>query len=254
MKKIVYNSMFAILLSTSFVACSDTNAQHVTQLSAKEFNQKIDKNKVQLVDVRTPGEFQSGHLSNAVNIDISESTFDQKIALLDKNQPIYVYCKGGGRSAEAATKLKELGFKQVFDMKGGIMAWNNANLPIETATSTGAATDQKIVNTSDIPKENEHISIDDYKKIIASNKVVIVDFNAVWCGPCKKISPILDRLAKEYEGKVLVKKIDVDKSPELAKEMKIEGIPYILKYVDGKLVKEIMGFNGPAEIEALFKN
>lgn len=85
---------------------------------------------VQLVDVRTPEEFAEGHLENAINIDITADDFDSKIAALDKEKPVMVYCKAGGRSAKASSRLNELGFKNISDLEGGIINWNSENKPI----------------------------------------------------------------------------------------------------------------------------
>ena len=101
-------------------------------LSPAEFEMQLkaspDKN---IVDVRTKGEYQSGHLSNAVLIDYNKSDFKNQVMGLDKNKPVFVYCAGGGRSRGAAKVLTELGFKQVYDLKGGINAWAAAKKPVE---------------------------------------------------------------------------------------------------------------------------
>ena len=77
-----------------------------------------------MVDVRTPEEYQQGHIDNAVNIDWMDTSFDSRVQNLDKDKTIYVYCKKGGRSAKAYEKLSAFGFKNIVDLEGGYDAWS----------------------------------------------------------------------------------------------------------------------------------
>src|SRR5690606_37115598 len=87
------------------------------QLTTDEFEKQLTKSAdAQLLDVRTPEEYGEGHLAKAANIDYKSPDFKEKIAKLDKNKPVYVYCLSGGRSAAAANTLHESGFKEVYDM------------------------------------------------------------------------------------------------------------------------------------------
>ncbi len=79
-----------------------------------------------LLDVRTPEEFASGFISGAVNIDFKSPEFNGKLDELDKTKTYLVYCRSGGRSAKAMTMMKEKGFKRVYNLRGGIIEWNNA--------------------------------------------------------------------------------------------------------------------------------
>jgi len=89
-----------------------------------QFEEKIKEDNVQLVDVRTPSEWESGVIANPIKVNFLESSFKEKVGKLDKTKPIAVYCKSGGRSGQAAILLSELGFKEVYDLKGGILNWN----------------------------------------------------------------------------------------------------------------------------------
>ncbi|MFD1315279.1 rhodanese-like domain-containing protein [Namhaeicola litoreus] len=84
-----------------------------------------------IIDVRTPGEYESGHIQNAININVNDSDFKARIEKLNKNEKVYVYCKIGSRSNKAAKILAESGFSQVYDLNGGIISWQRANLPLE---------------------------------------------------------------------------------------------------------------------------
>ena len=82
----------------------------------------------QLVDVRTKDEFAVSHLKDAQNICVTDNDFKQKVAFLDRSKPVYVYCKKGGRSAQASKILKQMGFTKIFDLQGGITNWEQQQL------------------------------------------------------------------------------------------------------------------------------
>ncbi|UOB16465.1 rhodanese-like domain-containing protein [Abyssalbus ytuae] len=93
-------------------------------LSVAEYTKKISEKNVQLVDVRTAREYTSGHIKNAVNIDYYSSDFLKKTeATFKKDLPLYIYCRSGARSMQAARKLAAMGFAEIYDLKGGILAW-----------------------------------------------------------------------------------------------------------------------------------
>ena len=126
--KNIFFSLSVLLL----VACSCAKQQEgVSLVDSNKFEQQMKEPTSQIVDVRTPGEFSEGHIANAVNMDVTSDDFESKIASLDKEKPVMVYCKAGGRSAKAATILRDNGFKQVYDLDGGMIGWNEAKKPIE---------------------------------------------------------------------------------------------------------------------------
>jgi thioredoxin 1 len=79
------------------------------------------------------------------------------------------------------------------------------------------------------------------QEVISSDVPVLVDFWAVWCGPCKMIAPYVEELAKEYEGKVKVGKVDVDNNPNISMTYGIRSIPTLLIFRDGKIADQIIG-------------
>lgn len=107
--------------SSSVEQISETNYKVVSQT---EFKTLIKAGKGQLLDVRTPGEFNAGHIKTADNIDFTGSDFREKVAKLDREKPILIYCHSGNRSGKASLILKELGFKEVYDLQGGYSNWN----------------------------------------------------------------------------------------------------------------------------------
>lgn len=88
------------------------------------------------------------------------------------------------------------------------------------------------------------ISVDDanfQNEVLSSDKPVLVDFWAIWCGPCKMIAPIVEELAKEYDGKLKVTKMDVDANPRTAMQFGIRSIPTLMVFKGGQVVEQIIG-------------
>ena len=118
-----------ILFSLIFLfALFSMNAQTETKIKTVEvaaFAKEIKTNpKPQILDVRTPEEFSEGHIDKATNIDWQNENFVKNTEKLDKNKPVYVYCKSGRRSLKASEKLEELGFKKIYNLDGGYLKWN----------------------------------------------------------------------------------------------------------------------------------
>ena len=123
---------FGIVFMVFFLATSCVKSQTggVTLADVATFEQKMKEEGIQLVDVRTPEEFASGHLVNAINININAADFKSKMEALDKTKPILVYCKSGGRSGRACGQLKEMGFTTITDLDGGITDWKAKGKPV----------------------------------------------------------------------------------------------------------------------------
>ena len=232
MNKIVSISLLFLIIILN--GCTNSQTSN-TNLSAIDFKKKFEEiSNEQIIDVRTPQEFSEGHIENAINIDWNGSNFENEISKIDTSTPIFIYCLGGGRSAAAAAKMKEMGFKDIVELNGGMMNWRSAGLP-ETKNNS-------------VAKKSDEISLNEFKKQIQSDKIVIVDYFAVWCAPCKKMKPHLEEIAKEMVNEVVVIKIDVDKNPTLAQEMKIEGLPTLQFYKAGKLFASKLGYSSKEEI------
>ena len=131
MKTIHSKILLLTFVLIGFIACgqkenaksNDTNADQasISLISPADLN---SANKdILLIDVRTPEEFASGHLENAVNMNYFDSDFDAQLKTLDKNKTVYLYCKSGRRSANAAEKLEDMGFVKIYDLEGGVLNW-----------------------------------------------------------------------------------------------------------------------------------
>lgn len=231
----------ALLLS-----CGNSNGQsQQTNLAPQAFSQKIAQlpNEV-ILDVRTPTEYADGHIEGARNIDWNAPNFKEGISTLDKSTPVLVYCLSGGRSSEAAAALRKAGFKQVYELKGGMLAWRQESLPEATV-----AADENLVQTV----ETTGMTRAQYDSLIASDKAILVDFYAEWCGPCKKMKPSLDELSQELAGKVRIERIDVDKNEALGNDLGIVGLPTLVFYKKGKQVWKQMGFMTKEQLKSKLK-
>lgn len=125
--KLIFTSIIAILI----ISCQMQEKQKITQVTPTVFSEKIVKHKGQLIDVRTQQEYQSGHIQDAINIHIYDNDFEEQLENLNKDEPVYVYCKAGGRSSDAVEILKEKGFNHIVELNGGTDAWKEAGKPLE---------------------------------------------------------------------------------------------------------------------------
>ncbi len=90
----------------------------------------ISSKIISLIDVRTPQEYVDGHIENVLNIDFNSADFIEQVDKLNRNVTYIVYCHSGKRSAAASNVMAKLGFKDIYNMDGGITAWEAAGLPI----------------------------------------------------------------------------------------------------------------------------
>lgn len=122
-----------LLFSIAMEVNSQTaNTEVITNLSSEQFKEKIteDKNAI-IIDLRTDDELGKGQIPGAVQIDYLGKNFDTQIAALDKNKTYYVYCQGGGRSADAAQYMEKQGFKKVFNLEKGFSNWKSKGFPVD---------------------------------------------------------------------------------------------------------------------------
>ena len=220
---------YLLILGFAFMAIlagCNNQPKHDDNLDVQQFVEKMAATKeFNLVDVRTPGEFEKGHLENAQNIDFNGNDFKNRVAELDKNTPVFMYCLTGSRSLAAAEQLRTDGY-EVYMLKGGILKWRAEKLPEVAGEGMAVA----------------GMNMDAFKALLKSDKVVLVDFYAEWCGPCKKMEPFLNEISADMQKDVVLVRIDTDKNPVLAQQLGIQALPYLRIYKDNKMVWENLGF------------
>ena len=229
MKKILFSLSITFLFS-----CGNTNSQIIEDVNTENFHQLIEKGDGIIIDVRTSQEFNSGHIIDATNIDFYSDDFTDKLKIVRKDVPIYVYCRSGGRSSSAADKMEKLGFTKVYNMIGGIGSWQSKGY--ETIKS-------KEVETTNQPKFTEN----QLNKILSNNKTVLIDFSTQWCVPCKKMKPIIQEIQRENTiVKVLF--FDADANKELVKKYQIKGVPVFIVFKNGEEYFRKVGFCNKEEL------
>lgn len=131
MRKLKFKILSLIaMVGTAMSSCAHTSEQY-SNMNVLQFANFISGNGIQLLDVRTPEEFAEGHIEKAENINLFDENFIEKAEKeLNKEHPVAVYCRSGRRSADAASKLADKGYK-VTNLEGGILAWEEAGKPIE---------------------------------------------------------------------------------------------------------------------------
>jgi thioredoxin len=215
--------------------CGVGEAQTKTSLSATEFSSKMAATpSAAILDVRTAGEFSKGHIQHAQNIDWNEGGFIERVKGIPKNRPVFVYCLSGGRSAAAASTMRAAGYTEVYELNGGLMKWRGANLPESSETGT----------------TSRGLSLQQFNQSLESGKLVLVDFYAEWCPPCKKMKPYLDEISSEMKDKVVVMRINADDNQDLIRALKIDGLPVLHIYKNKQLQWSHTGF---IEKEAVMK-
>lgn len=208
-------------------ACSQSNVN----ISVQDFEKDIGQNNIQLLDVRTQQEYNSGHLTNAFLADWTDKkTFQERVQYLDKNKPVYTYCLSGGRSKAAALWLQQQGFKEVHNLDGGIVAWKNNDRPVEGIQSA------------------KQITAAEFLETLPADKTVLVDVGAIWCPPCKKMEPVIKDLQKANGNLFKLVNVNGGEQEVLARELNAASFPTFIVYKNGKEIWRKQGIVSKEEL------
>ncbi len=136
--------LLLVILSFTFISCAQNTAkkevkdngnnyatqdkQVVELISPKDLNAKLGD--IQLIDIRTPREYTGGYIKGAININFFDRNFNDRMAKLNKDKELYIYCRSGNRTGKAAKRLKDQGFTKIYDLQGGILNWNRNKLKV----------------------------------------------------------------------------------------------------------------------------
>lgn len=223
MKKIF--ALLFLLFVTKFNFVTAQNS--FKTITNNEFEAKVNStSNAQLIDVRTEDEFKSGYVEKAKNINWNGDNFVAEVNKLNKSKPVFVYCLSGGRSSAASQKLIDLGFTEVYNMQGGILQWKSANKSL-------------VLPKAEKPKG---ISSDEFTELVNDSRLVLVDFYAPWCGPCKKMTPYLKEMSDEKTATLKLVKINADENESLTKSSKVDALPTLFLYKNKAVVWSHVGY------------
>lgn len=215
--QILKTSLTAIALFWAVAAFSQ-NENH-SSLSLDSFYSKIKSQKnPQIVDARTSEEFALNHIEGAVNFNLQSQNYAQSVAKLDKSKPVFIYSIGAGRSVALEKELLKNGFSEAYSLEGGIANWIGNGKPFYSNLKS-------------------KLSLAEFNKIIAENKTVLVDIGSKYCGPCKKVKPILETIRSEYGSNLKILEIELEDSPQVIADLKtVKVFPTLILYENGKII------------------
>ncbi len=122
---------FLLLIITLLLTACMSSEDDVMTLKPETFKTKVHSSiALQLIDVRTPEEFNSGHIENAINFNYFSEHFKDSISLLQTNVPVYIYCRSGKRSSKSVEAFKAIGFDSIYQLKGGLLNWKKLGFEI----------------------------------------------------------------------------------------------------------------------------
>lgn len=210
-----------IILATLIVTFSLTLQAQIKTLSPNEFYTQLKSaGNAQLLDLRNDADFKSGHIKKAINFDYNSEGFENFVLKnFDLNKQLFIYCYAGIRSTEAKVYLSELGFKNVVELEKGFTNWTSSSKPY--------------VSSQAFTKPIAAFTMKDLEREINSNDKLLVDFYADWCGPCKKMKPILQKIAREDPNVKLIQ-VDADKSEDIVNLFKVYEIPTLILFKNGR--------------------
>ena len=216
-------------------ACS-LNGQQANAINPDAFLKAMSAGEIQVLDVRTADEYKSGHINNSLQANwLDKNEFNDRTSHLDKNKTVYIYCLSGGRSGAAAEVLRTKGYN-VINLEGGINAWKRESKPLVGVDPNAKQT-----------------SMASYEGQVRSTNIVLVDFGAEWCPPCKKMEPVVDAFMKQNNKKLTLVKMDGGIETALMKSLKVEALPTFILYKNGKEVKRKQGLVTQEEFNSWLK-
>jgi len=237
MKRNTFASMLKPLSFLAFflVFTSCKNNLGNGKLAVQAFNEVASNNNAQIIDLRPKAAFDSGHIANAASFAPNSQELEAYIDLLYKDIPVCIIGANEEDNAKLIGLLKSKGFKSINELDGGMLSWQNANLPI-------SKTEPKKIYP------NDTIAFDD---AILGEKLVMVDFNATWCKPCKMMQPSIDKVHDTRSSEVIVYSIDVDQFPQYNEKYQIQSIPLVLLFKNGKILHRSEGLLEESKINEL---
>lgn len=233
-KFLITKYFFIVLLSINYLGYSQNN------LPPQSFERYTGKKYLNLlIDIRNQDLYEKGRIKNAIHMDIENPGFENRIKLrFVEFDSIFVYCQNGKKSQDALVTLKDMGYKNIFYLEGGFENWIRSSKPYKSSLKTKAPL--------------AYYSEKDLEQYVKNYKYVLVDFYADWCGPCKKMAPIFQKIAEE-NPEVKLLKINADFNQTLVKAKEVEEIPTLLIYKYGQQKWRKTGLISKKQLEDLLR-
>lgn len=223
----------ATIISLLFFVAVTGKAQNVTpSFDAFEAKLKQSGSRAQILDARSEEEYAQNHLKGAISFSVAnDADFQKQIQKLNKQNPVFVYSIGNGRSGKLAKQLQENGFIDVTELPGGLSKWIGSGRPVESTVGKG-------------------LSLADYQNQLDSEKLVLIDFGSRYCGSCKKLAPTVEALKAERADVVKVITIEAYENKDLVKQLGITSLPTLVLYKNKQIVWQKTGVTPRVEIDA----
>jgi len=223
-------NILSIISVVLLFSCQGQNTDIIRNVDAIRFNQLIYQKEGIIIDVRTSEEFQSGHLKEATNIDYYSDDFSKKINLVQRDKPIYLYCRSGGRSSSAAKKMLKLGFKEIYNLRDGISSWISEELIIVKSES-------KLLNKKNVTILTK-LDIDNFLK---NNQFSLLYIGTQWCVPCQKLKPIINGIQSDFND-INILNIDADINKNEIIDFNVTSVPVIILFKNNIEIFRNIGF------------
>jgi thioredoxin 1 len=191
---------------------------------------------VLFIDVRSELLYDKGHISKARNLTFENQNFEKNIENISKETSIFLYCQNGETSKNAAVFMQDLGYMKIKILKGGFESWIRTPLPYVASSSKF--------------EPFAFYSIVDIENLSKKHPLLLLDFYASWCKPCKQQEPILKELNEKYPALKIVK-IDADKNQTLSTHFEIEEIPTLILFKYSRQTWRKSGLSKRKQLEAL---
>jgi thioredoxin len=218
----------------------ETRAQTVQDVDAVKFKELTTQKDMLILDVRTQGEYSRGHIKGSTLIDLSSPSAADRLNLLQKNKTVLIYCLSGSRSTVVAQYMQKQGFSKIYNLTYGLMDWNRQGFPLEQSNQVMASSGTSYTEQT-------------FNKLLTDNKLVLVDFHAVWCAPCKAMNPVIDKISTDFKGKARVEKVDVELNKAITAAWQVQSVPGFVLFKSGKKVWSHTGTISYEDLSGIIK-
>ena len=224
---------FLVLISITF-SCKEKAQSTIITLEAKEFHDKTTAiSQPQIIDIRSPNEFATENISNAVYVQWNGKKFAHNLQEFDQLKSLFIYDNDGITSEEAAKNADSLGFKNIYLLKGGFNSWKSSIYNKTTDKRIGMSKQQ-------------------FNSLLNGDKNILINFSEKSCDPCEQMTPYLTELQKEFSKNLIIINIDTEENKTLIQEMNIEIVPYFILYKTKNIVWQHGGLVTKEELKKQF--